>query len=1071
MPASVHLLCGPAGAGKTGRLWSRYQEVARSAVGAALWIGPTRRGLDDLLLRQGPVGCLAPNLLTFQECADRIVRTNDPGARFLSDLHRRMLVEELVSDLHGRRRLKHFDQVAETRGFPDSILALLSELKRREVRSDEFARAAIRADLGPKLRQCARLYARYQERLRQHQLFDAEGRSWYARDLLKQGKRRPFEVVQAVFLDGFTDFTPTQIDILDALRTGVREIWITLPDEESDLRAELFSGPRSALEDLQHLGPTVGWLSGLRSESKPAGLTHLERQLFRPLRRVEPFADATGLARLEAPGLVGEARLVARRIKSLLLEGTPAGAVVVTARDLGPYADLLGEVFTEYGIPHDIEGNQPLSRSPAVATLLRAVRLPEDGWPFGAVTALLRCDYFRPEWPETVGCPEIAQHAEALLRLVGEPRGREAYLRAVQRWADQPPASLEDDEAGERRRRRTHELAQKCRPFLEHFFHAWDDAPSRATPAEHGAWVRRLCDDLGIGLAAAEQPRDRAAQERLWDELERWTRHQSGAALWDRARFGRLLHSLAAGSGLARTARGPGRVRVVSAEAATQLEPDYLFILGLGERSFPRLVPPAAILDDAERHALRQARVDLAEPDSLRPAEMLLFYQLVTKARRQLFLSYPAVDEQGQALLPSSFLSAVLDCFDPEESIPVERKKMLIEQFDREEPLCPAEFRVRVAAAGTLAEAKFPTDLAANLRAAAHMAAARFTEQEFSPYDGRFRDPVLLAELGQRFGPERVFSPTALETYVACPFKFLQQHGLHLEPLEEPREEIESTDRGLVVHRALARLHRQLQQAGIDAPTDAVDGLLAERLEHAVRENAGRGSAASEVLWQLEGQRLLRAAARYRQHWQRFLAPWEEQHIRPEPYLFETSFGLPAADGESPAEPLIIRVDGVEIRIGGRIDRVDVTALPDGVGFWIIDYKTGRGSSYTAAELEGLRRLQLTLYALAVEEVLLADRSARPLGLAYWLVTDTGPKVVLPPRVPISWLEKKDAWLAFRDRLRSWVACLARHIREGFFPLRPQAPDCTATCDYAQMCRISQSRPYVERKTWQLPQV
>ena len=82
-----------------------------------------------------------------------------------------------------------------------------------------------------------------------------------------------------------------------------------------------------------------------------------------------------------------------------------------------------------------------------MATLLRNLHLPDNDWPFAGVTALLRSSYFRPDWPETKECPEIALHAEVLLRLLGEPRGREAYLEAVRRWAEQPRAGLEDEQA------------------------------------------------------------------------------------------------------------------------------------------------------------------------------------------------------------------------------------------------------------------------------------------------------------------------------------------------------------------------------------------------------------------------------------------------------------------------------------------------------------------------------------------------------------------------------------------------------------------------------------------------
>ena len=69
------------------------------------------------------------------------------------------------------------------------------------------------------------------------------------------------------------------------------------------------------------------------------------------------------------------------------------------------------------------------------------------------------------------------------------------------------------------------------------------------------------------------------------------------------------------------------------------------------------------------------------------------------------------------------------------------------------------------------------------------------------------------------------------------------------------------------------------------------------------------------------------------------------------------------------------------------------SAKTGSVGFWVIDYKTGKAGYYTGADLKEYRRLQLTLYALAVEEVFLAGRPARPLELAYWLVTEDSPLI------------------------------------------------------------------------------
>jgi ATP-dependent helicase/DNAse subunit B len=1069
MSATVHVVRGPAGSGKTARLLERYRAAA-SVPGAALWLTPTRRAAE--VVRESLLGgpaLLAPHVFSFQEFADEVVRANDPTARPLSEVQRRLLADDLASELHRRKELSHFERVADTRGFTEGVFALLAELKRAEVLPEQLADQAT----GRKLSQCAHLYARYQERLQRLNLFDLEGRVWYARDLLARGRRRPFEEVRAVFVDGFTDFTRTQLKVLLGMCDWVEELWLALPDEEGDERAELFTRPRAVAEGFARLAsggrqPPDRASGGLRPPL--AGLAHFERQLFRPVRSVDRSADADGLLLIEAPGMLGEVRLVAREVKTLLLQGTAADDILLTARDPLPYADLVREVFAEYGLPLDVEGAEPLSRNPAVAALLRALRVPEDGWPFAAVTALLRGSYFRPDWPEAREAPDVPRLAEALLRLLGQSRHREAYLRAVDHWADHPTPAPPDEQAEESRRRRIHDWAVRCRPFLRRFFAAWDDAPGRAPLARHIDWLRRLASDLGITPAGPADERGAAALRRFWDELAAWEQlarqlHGEDRPL-DRLHFYRLLGTLASAAGLARTPRGPGRVRFLSAEIAGGISADHVFVLGLGERSFPRLAAADPIFDEQERQSLRGAGLDLRGVSDRMPDEMLLFYGAVTRARRRLVLSYPAVDEKGQALLPSSFLAALLDCFEP-GAVPRLSRRMLIEGLDRDDPLSPAEYRVRAArllSAGRRLPAGMPRDLAANLRAASLVAQHRFDDGEHNPYDGLLRHPAVVAELRQRFGGAKVISPTALETYVACPFRFLLEDVLHLEPLEEPGEGIEGSDRGLVFHRALAWLHRHLKERGIVGPAAEVDRLLRERLDEEVRAHAGHASRAAEALWQIEGRRLQRKAARYRADWEKFVGTWAELEIAPRPEYLEKGFGMADGDGESP--PLVIADGDVEVRLGGRIDRVDVAETGAGTFFVIVDYKTGRSANYTAASLKSFARLQLTLYALAAQRVLLAGREARPLGLAYWLVTDTGPKIVLPSRSPHAWFRSADEWARVCRLLEGLVVELVRHVRAGDFPLTPRSDTCTETCPYAQVCRITQGRS-VEKK-WEL---
>jgi ATP-dependent helicase/nuclease subunit B len=1041
MPARLHIIAAPHPAAATASLLARCRQID----GPTLWLTPSRRAA----LALGPqlLAYTEAQVLTLQHFADEIVSSRVPTALPLSHTQRRLLIEDVLATLHRRGALIYYQRHFDTRSLVDLVIGLVTELKQIAITVEQFAAAAG----NDRQRDCAAIYRAYQERLRGSNLFDQEGRMWSAAELVGEMGPDAGQTFKAVFVAGFAEFTALQRQLLLALAEGVQAMWISLPDQPADERCDLFRPSREAAAGFAGRARVVQARPAVPCEI-PVGLVHLGRQLFRARHRMERSAEADGIQCIEAPGPVGEARLVAREIRLLLDRGVKPDAILVSLRDLAGSAELLREVFTEYQIPIDIEGAEPLHRNPAIAMLLRTLRLQDEDWPFAATTAVLRNGYFRPNWPEAVADCEIAQHSEALLRLLGKPRGRDAYLKAVRHWAEKVHPGWEDEQAEESRRQKTHELAVRCLPFLQRFFQAWDDAPARASPEQMISWLRSFSDSLGIRRVAFEDPRDAEAWRRLEAELTEWSRHQQGPQLIERGQFLRKLGSIAAEAGQARTPRGLGRVRVLSAELAAALEIDYLFLMGLGERSFPQLAAPGSLLDEHHRQALRERGLPSSAAEDRLPGEMLLFYRLVTAPRRGLVLSYTAVDDRGQELLPSSFLAAVRDCFSA-QAIPELRRSMLIEGLDKDPPLAPAERRVWAARHGDPLQ--------------------RFHNRDFTRYDGWLRDSALVGDLQSRFGPSCILSPTALENYVACPFKFFLRHVLGLQPLEEPDDQIESTDRGLAFHRALSRLHIHLKKTGVDQPVDEVEPAFLQQLDLAIREQASRASLAGEVLWGLEGERLKRLSKGYHRHWGKFVEPWRARGVQPRPEFFEVSFGLPAAEGETPRDPLIIRMDGVEVRISGRIDRVDVAELPDGqgLGFWVIDYKTGRAANYTSSDLAEFSKLQLTLYALATEEVLLRDRKARPLGLAYWLVVDGGAKLALPgdSRKALAWFDETQSWPKLREVLERWIVQLVSGIRQGEFPLQPRSSDCTALCDYSQICRISQARSTVESKTWQLP--
>lgn len=1087
MSAAAFLLYGPPGSGKSHCLLDRCQSVIADG-GGPLWLAPTERARGEIRSRLD-LGEEPLPILTFPEFAMRLARDAQPDIAVVPESHQRLIVDDVLSDLVKKRRLGYFAPVADTRGFADAVFAFLSELQGLGISPEEFTRIAEevagparpgrRRPPGDKHGEIAEVYALYRDCLAKNKLHDRAAIYALAANQLRDGGLSTFGAVRSVFLDGFIDFTPPQFALLETLTRHAEELWVTLPHPAAgDDRDEVYTRPLATLARLREL-PARKFLdvqTGLNPDiraqlpGRPAGLPHIEKQLFRAIRAVEQSSDAAGVQIIEAPGALGEVRLVTRAVKELLLSGTAAESILVTARDLGPYADLIVEVFGEYGIPIDLEATEPLGRVPVVAALLRAARLAEEDWPSAGATALLRSNYFRPDWPEAAGDAEMPLRAEMLLRMLGEPRGRDAYLNSVRKWATAPEPGYEDELAERPLRQRKHELAKRCEPFLRRFFRAWDGQPARGTAGQFTEWLRHFAAELGWPASAADVPADSAALDRFWQELDALALRERDLSARPRqftpTEFLRRLTILLSGVGLPRTLTGQGRVRCLPAELARYLTADHVFLIGLGEGAFPDLGGVGAVFDESDRQAYREAGLDLTCAVDRLPDEMLLFHLIVTRPRKSLTLSYPAVDERGQSLLPCSFLTTITECYS-DGAIPTLRRQMLIDRYVDDAPLSPAEFRVRAAASRQLDRvAAISPDLAAHLQDAAALARHRFEDREFNPFDGLLRDPAVVKKIAAEFGPQRILSPTALEDYVACPFKFYLGRVLNLQPLLDPEEEIEHTQRGTVLHRAMARFHGKLHAAGVHGPAPETAEQLSAKLTTAIEEQARRcSSPATQTLWRLEGRRLLRSAARYADHWQQHRQKWQEHGVTPRPARFEAAFGLPEPDS---AEALVIRVGEIEVRIGGRIDRIDQAELADGgTAFWVIDYKTGAGGKYTAAGLTSYQRLQLSLYALAAERVLFAETGARPAGLAYWMVTDQGPKAVLPGRKTAAWLTAANDWHAFRDELESWVATLSARIRAGEFPLRPRSDTCTDTCAYGQICRIAQSRGLA--KQWDLP--
>jgi ATP-dependent helicase/nuclease subunit B len=491
-----------------------------------------------------------------------------------------------------------------------------------------------------------------------------------------------------------------------------------------------------------------------------------------------------------------------------------------------------------------------------------------------------------------------------------------------------------------------------------------------------------------------------------------------------------------------------GAVYVAPAEYIRAMDFDVTIVPGLVERVFPKKLVEDPILPDAARRRLSPA---LPLRSNRAADERLALRIAVGAARRRTILSYPRVDlDQGRPRVPSFY---ALEIFRAAEGrLPgfdelgrraagdrptrlgwpaPERPADAID--DAEFDLAVLDKLVDADPAETVGAAHYL--LAANPHLGrALRARARRWLRRWTPNDGLVDpDDAERAALARHQLTARSYSPTALQNYAACPYRFFLQAIHRLAPRDEV-EEIEVIDpltRGALFHEVQFELLTALRNAGRLPITGETIGDAQAMLEATLTTVAANYhdelAPAIERVW-IDGIDSIRADLR---EWLRRTA---EDSPRWQPERFELGFGLSDRSHADPASvAAAIKLDlGLELR--GSIDLVERGADQS---LRVTDHKTGRVRANRDVVIGGGKTLQPVLYALAAERILGEPVEA---GRLYYCTAAGG----YEERVVTI-----DA--AARDATADFVTIIGKALSDGFLPAAPGPRECDY-CDYRRVC-------------------
>ena len=948
--------------------------------------------IEDYYSREGVWG---KNLLTFYELSDFVneVSPNLKKKRISSTqtLSVTRKAAELVSE-----DLEVFREFSQNRDFLNSAASILSKLKQSKVSVEEFLGSTKRIKargLRKKLSDIGLVYKKYEELVAERGfLDDVDSVRVVSEELDGEGLAPFFPSAKRLVVFGFSDFTLCELDVIKSLSSAVSETFFFLSDfgDLDEYRDSFLNGLREASMAYEE--------DFTMTKEVPKGKTK---------RELSEFRDSHD-----------EVEHVSRTIKKLILDGEhKASDFKVLVRSAQRRGRSIVNIFEKNGVAVDLRNSGTLAGSAYGRLAGDILRLKSGNFHRNDLIGLLH----NPLFTLYLGESESSHLCVNMIKEISSVDLKYRTVSGITGWKRILEHIVEQDG-------RMSSVARDIAFVLDSVSSKFGRRSFAAMTSD----LRKIFSELRVSESSALLIEENKTTRECFDEFFSFLRELSfsyGEFDFRVSDSGEYLFLLDEFMG-ERTVpyktpcdTDSERVSVVDFSAARGINPGFLFLLGLSDASFPSLPPADPVLKPREKAEINRAlgkRV-FDEEGLHYEKEKHIFFTLSVSASEKVFLSRFRYDERSREIARSDFLEGM-------EVSPVTPR---FEAFSREDALfhcfLPSGAGYGDPKIAEVLEQHYGSDIVAHLSGG--ISAERQRLELTGAYTGF--EGVLRSTPPKRDS----FSPTELEEYGTCPFKYFSKRVLGLKALGDIDEQRASQlDLGSLAHNMLKELMETVFAEGSGS-------VEADRFLDAYEEIKKKYEAKPGVFSHLPKSV---AEIEKKRFFERILPNFimdevlrieKDEHA---PRFFEKEVEFRIADA-------VIR---------GKIDRVDVHKRKAAV----IDYKIGRVRDRKYFDFENL---QLPLYLRA-----LCEEGFVPSWGRYLSISRPADNSSLP----------KDSSVDEAVLLSHYYI---KAIRNGFFPpyVGKKEPDqdehalymsknhpCSY-CDYRDLCRVKDG---VTRKTGRL---
>lgn len=958
-------------------------------------------------------GILNIDVLSFTRLAHRVfeeVGYSHARGTIIDDIGKNLILRHMAGK--NEDKLTALKGSFDKQGFISEVKSVISEFMQYGIGDRELAylidKSASRGILKQKLVDIRLLYNEFLTFINEKYI-TTEEILMKVRDEVPRSRKLKKTVI---VLDGYTGFTPVQKGLIEALLVNCIDVYVAVlkdilkndgnrsgynadPDEQ-----DLFFLSGKTIASLEKICKENGVVrkedviirdeiparfiysadgSIIPKDRRRSELIHLERNLFREREgRFFPGQnDKTGSIHIfTGTDPYEEAVEAAVRIERLIREeGYHYKDIAVVTGDLETCKTTCSAAFAAYGIPFFVDKTAPVMLNPMIEYIRALFDIITSDYSYDAVFRFLRTSISGYDQTDT----DILENYVLKYGIKGSRAWDEKFVKK--------PRKMENDEL-EKINMLREDIAGRIREFRNELLFGKEedryDTDVISTALYRflsGNRIQEKMDAMRSSFEAADDRTRAMEYDRIYEEICDLLNKMVLLLPGEKLTLKEYASLLDAGFAEIRTGVLPGTDDYVQIGDITRTrlrDVKALFFMGVNDGIIPSR-SGGGIISDMDREFLTDLsvddeglRVEMAPTERMKAYEQRLYlYMLTSKPSEHLYISYSKLNAESDSLNPSYFVKTLCRMF-PYIKIEQADEGADNRVYGYRSALTFLAERTQDMIKGTADDEAFRSyldmlDDCLNDR----ISGVKITEFMKGALRGRAvegNDRISRAVARALYGNDLKCSITRLETYAACAYSHFMKYGLSLR--ERELFTFEANDMGSVFHDSLKEYAGILKERGLSWTTvdkEAAANIIDEAMERSIAQG-DYGSVYGSFRTRYSINRMKRILNRTVSVLTDHL---KKGKFTPDEYEFDFAMGD-------------------ELRLIGRVDRMDVCTENGRTYVKIIDYKSGDKHFDLISVYAGLD-LQLVVYLNAgiglISRRLKGDRVI-PAGILYYHIDD-----------------------------------------------------------------------------------